>query len=221
MKVLITGTSSGIGYATALKFIAGGFEVIGMDKTGTTITAPAYTHIICDIWEDKLPEITDIDVLVNNAGQQSTGSTGDCLGDIDVNLKGLIRITEKYGIRAGIKAIVNIASVSGHTGAEFPAYAASKGGVLAYTKNTANIVAKYNATCNSISPGGVLTKSNSHIIENPALWNEVMDECLLRKWAEPTEIAEWIYFVAVVNKSMTGQDIIIDNGETAKFNFVW
>ena len=62
---------------------------------------------------------------------------------------------------------------------------------------------------------------NKHIIETPELWKAVMDETLLPKWATAEEIAEWIYFVAVVNKSMTAQDIIIDNGELSKFNFIW
>ena len=48
-----------------------------------------------------------------------------------------------------------------------------------------------------------------------------MAETLLKRWASAEEIAEWAYFVSVVNKSMTGQDIIIDNGELTKFNFIW
>lgn len=54
--------------------------------------------------------------------------------DIDINLKGTIAITEAYGIHDNIRAILMIGSASGHTGAEFPEYTASKGGVLAYTK---------------------------------------------------------------------------------------
>jgi NAD(P)-dependent dehydrogenase (short-subunit alcohol dehydrogenase family) len=216
MKILITGTSSGIGLATALEFLLNGHQVVGIDKERSAIDNIGYTHICCDVWKDELPDIHDLEVLINNAGQQT-----ETLEDIDINLKGLIRCTEKYGIHSGIKAIVNVASVSGHNGAEFPAYAASKGGVLAYTKNTANAIAKYGATCNSVSPGGVLTESNGHIIKNPQLWEAVMKECLLPKWAEPGEIAQWIYFIAVMNKSMTGQDVIIDNGEMAKYNFIW
>ena len=48
-----------------------------------------------------------------------------------------------------------------------------------------------------------------------------MDETLLPKWAEPEEIAEWAYFMTAVNKSMTAQDILVDNGEDAKANFIW
>ena len=48
-----------------------------------------------------------------------------------------------------------------------------------------------------------------------------MDETLLPKWAEVEEIAEWAYFITVVNRSMTAQDILVDNGENAKANFIW
>ena len=138
-----------------------------------------------------------------------------------MNLKGTIRITEAYGIQPSIKSILFIASASASTGSEFPEYAASKGGIVAYMKNTAQRVASYGATANSLSPGGVLTELNSHIINTPELWDQVMVETLLSKWADVEEIAEWAYFMTVVNQSMTAQDVLVDNGEAAKFNFVW
>lgn len=49
---------------------------------------------------------------------------------------------------------------------------------------------------------------------------KIMDETLLPKWAEPEGIAEWAYFMTVVNRSMSAQDILIDNGEQAA-NFIW
>ena len=73
------------------------------------------------------------------------------------------------------------ASVSAHNGAEFPEYCASKGGGLAYTKNVALRVAKYGATCNSISAGGVNTELNAHILEHPAEWDKEMAETLQPK----------------------------------------
>ena len=53
------------------------------------------------------------------------------------------------------------------------------------------------------------------------LWEEVLGESLLGKWAEPEEMADWAYFLTVVNKSMTGEDLLIDNGEMLKSNFIW
>lgn len=216
MRVLITGTSAGIGQSTAKTFLNNGHRVIGLDIAPCTIFHSNYTHVVADVSDTlNLPEVLDVDILINNAGVQNSGR------DIEVNLIGTINCTNKYGIRPGIKSIVNVASISAHNGAEFPEYAASKGGVLTYTKNVAMDVAKYGATCNSISPGGVITPINQHILDNEELYQAVLNESMLGKWASADEIAEWIYFISVVNKSMTGQDIIIDNGELAKFNFIW
>lgn len=214
MKIVITGTSSGIGKAIALKFLAMGHFVIGIDKDDSTIDKKNYTHIKENILTGKLPEINDCEILINNAGVQNEN-------DIDVNLKGTIRITEQYAFQDKIKSVLFIASASAQTGSEFPMYVASKGGMVSYMKNVAMRIAKYNATSNSLSPGGVITKLNEHILSNKELWNQVINETLLKKWADVDEIAEWVYFVTIVNRSMTAQDILIDNGEAAKFNFIW
>lgn len=109
----------------------------------------------------------------------------------------------------------------GTGGAEFPFYAASKGGVVAYMKNVALRIARFGATSNSISPGGVSNSLNQHILDDKALYKQVLDETMLGKWMSNEEVAEWIYFVAVKNKSMTAQDILVDNGEEGKSNFIW
>ena len=215
MKVLITGTSKGIGKATAELFLAEDHEVIGIDREESSISHKNYTHFTVDVRDTYMyPDIKDVEVLINNAGVQNED-------DININLMGTINITEKYGIQPSIKSILNVASVSAHNGAEFPVYCASKGGMLAYTKNTALRVAQYGATCNSISPGGVTTELNQPVMDDPVLWKEIMKLTPLKKWASAEEIATWIYFLTVVNKSMTGQDIIIDNGETTDAHFVW
>lgn len=215
MKVVITGTVSGIGKAIAEKFLSCGHTVIGIDVHNGSIQDKNYTHFTADIFSSPLPEIDGAEILINNAGVQDSGR------DIDVNLKGTIRVTEKYAFQDKIKSVLFIASASASTGAEFPEYAASKGGMVAYMKNVALRVAKYSATSNSLSPGGVTTELNAHVMNSPELWAEIMNETLIPKWASAEEIAEWAYFVTVINKSMTAQDILIDNGEAAKSNFVW
>ena len=215
MKVLITGTSQGIGRAIAELFLQRGHTVIGIDRQAASIDDAAYTHFTCDVRDyEKLPEIDGVDILINNAGTQNED-------DIDINLKALIKVTEKYGVREGIRSVLNIGSASGHTGAEFPEYCASKGGVLSYTKNVAMRIAKYGATCNSLDPGGVLTPLNECVINDPELWREIMDETPLKRWAAPEEIAEWAYFLTVVNSFCTGQSILVDGGEAINYNFVW
>ena len=215
MKVIVTGSSNGIGKAIALKFLDNNHEVIGIDIDMQTIFNDNYTHIQDSILSDKLPDISNVDILINNAGVQNSED------DIDVNLKGTIKVTEKYGLQDNIKSILFMASLSATTGAEFPRYVASKGGMVSYMKFVAGEVAKYKATSNSISAGGVLTDLNKHIIDDDKLYEAVLNETLLHKWASPEEIADLTYFLTVINKSITGQDIIIDNGEYLKYNFIW
>lgn len=215
MRVLITGTSSGIGKAIAELFLDKGNEVFGIDRAEKTINHESYTHFVCDVREkEKLPEIDGIQILINNAGTQNED-------DIDINLKGLIYVTEKYGFSPCIKSILNIGSASGHTGSEFPEYCASKGGVMAYTKNVAIRVAKLGATCNSLDPGGVLTPLNDCVVNDATLWAEIMEETPLKRWATPEEIAQWAYFLTVTNSFCTGQNILVDGGESINYNFVW
>ncbi len=215
MKVIITGTAQGIGKAIAELFLREGHTVIGIDRQSKTIEHSAYTHYKCDVRDkDNLPEIDDAEVLINNAGTQNEQ-------DIDINLKALIHITEKYAFQSKIKSVLNIGSASGHTGAEFPEYCASKGGVLAYTKNVALRVAQFGATCNSLDPGGVLTSLNECVINDSELWAQIMEETPLKKWATPEEIAQWAYFLTVTNTFCTGQNIVVDGGESVNYHFIW
>ena len=166
MKVLITGTSKGIGRAIAEKFLSCGHEVVGIDVLPSAIENTYYTHFVADIFSGELPALDGVEILINNAGVQDSGR------DIDVNLKGSIRVTEKYVFQKNVKS-------------------------------------------------GVKTALNDRVMNDPELWNRIMNETLLPKWAEAEEIAEWAYFMTVVNRSMTAQDLLIDNGEDAKANFIW
>ena len=217
MRVLMTGSSSGIRIDCAVLFLEKGYEVLGIDIKEDTIKHPLDTHFSQDVRDkENLPCIDGINILITSAGVQNSGD------DISINLKGTINTVEKYGVKEEIESILMISSASAHTGLEFPEYSASKGGVLSYMRNVARRVAKYGATCNSISPGGVITELNKPVMEDEKLWNEIMDLTPLRKWATSREIAEWVYFLTVVNRSATGEDFLIDNGET-KLNgsFIW
>ena len=214
MKILITGASRGIGLACVKKYIEMGHEVIGFDIKESAFSAPSYSHMLVDI-TGTLPDIDGVEVLINNAGIQDGPNV------IETNLKATIAVTEKYAFHDDIHSILFMASSSASNGAEFPEYAASKGGVVTYMKNTALRLAKYGATSNSLSAGGVYTPLNAHIIDNPDLMEQCLSETLLHRWADAEEIADFAYFITNVNKSMTGQDLLIDNGEQLKSNFIW
>lgn len=216
MKVLITGSSKGIGLAAANRFLKLGHEVIGIDLLPSNIDHPNYHHFIADISKKKqLPDIKDINIIFNNAGKQNDH-------DIDNNLVGTINVTEKYAFQDQIKSVLFNASASARSGFEFPEYVASKAGVVGYMKNVATRLATYGATANSISLGGVLTDSNAPVLEDEGSWNQIMEATPLKKWATLEEVCDWVYFLTVANKSASGQDILIDNGEfNLNSTFVW
>lgn len=216
MKVLVTGSAGGIGKAICRKFLEEGHIVYGMDILPSDIQDKNYTHIIHDIKDTNYPAIEGIEILINSAGVAT-----ETAEDIAVNLTAVIELTEHYAFQESIKSVVNISSASALTGSEFPHYAASKGGLSTYTRNLAMRLAEYKATANSLCPGAVITDFNEHILKDEKLYQAVADESLLKKWAEPEEIADWAYFLACVNRSMTGENLLIDNGEALNFNFIW
>lgn len=224
MKILITGTSGGIGKAAAVKFLKEGHCVYGIDLKADSISgnfpeAKNYTHFSADISEkNALPEINDVEIIVNNAGIQ-TGSEDD----IKVNLLGTINVTEKYAFQKAIKSVLFISSVSALTGNEFPEYVASKAGVNGYMKNCAiRLANRFRATSNALCFGGVLTELNKPVLENPKLWEKIMDVTPLKKWISAEEAAEWCYFFTVANTFCTGQALDISGGERNCADlFVW
>lgn len=224
-KVVITGASSGMGEATVLKFLTElDYDVIGIDVLPISERVSVhpgcslrYKHVTGDVSrKDSLPDIPGVNILINSAGVQGTEI------DIEVNLKGVMNCTEKYALNnPEIRSVLNQASVSASMGTEFPQYVASKGGVISYTKWTAKDIAKYGATCNSLSFGGVLTEVNKPVMDDPKLWQQIMDLTPLKQWTTVEEAAEWIYFFTTVNKSCSGQDLIIDSLESLNGVFVW
>lgn len=224
MKVLITGTSCGIGRASAVKFLKEGHTVFGIDLKpdslgGTFPESKNYTHFNADISrKETLPELGDIEILVNNAGIQSGTEK-----DIQVNLFGTMNVTEKYAFQKSIKSVLFISSVSAVTGNEFPEYVASKAGINGYMKNCAIRLANaFRATANSLCFGGVSTELNKPVLENPKLWEKIMEVTPLKKWISAEEAAEWCYFLTVTNTFCTGQEINVSGGERNCADlFVW
>lgn len=215
MNILVTGTSQGIGRAIAVRFLDEDHTVYGIDLRESMISHPQYCHFVRDIRDDSPLAIPDPDILINNAGTLEEADA------IEVNLQGTIRFTERFADSPALRSVLFIASASARNGAEFPYYTASKAGLVGFMKNLALKLAPRGILCNSISPGGVVTPANRHILESPSLYDAVKAETLLGKWAEPEEIADLAYFLTVTNRSITGEDILIDNGEMLKSNFIW
>ena len=218
MRVVVSGTSSGIGLAIAERFLREGHEVTGFDILGPAISHERYRHLQADVRDDEAIATAgplDPHILISAAGTLEESEA------IDVNLKGAISFTSQFIESSALKSVLFIASASARNGSEFPLYVASKAGLVGYMKNLALSCAKRGVTCNSISPGGVVTRSNGHILDDPRLYQAVLDETLLGKWAEPEEVADLAYFLTVQNRSITGEDVLIDNGEMLKSNFIW
>lgn len=218
MTVVITGTSSGIGLATAKLFLEKGFTVHGIDIQPSMINHECYYHHVADVSHpEQLPEIDSPDYVINNAG------TIDEQLSIAVNLEGYVNVVNKYCWgNMNIKSILNIGSISGIVGLDTPLYAASQGGRISYTKNLAiNFTHKFKKVpINILCFGAVLSGLEPKLYAHQELIDAVAEQNMLKKWISIEEAASWVYFMSVENKSMCGQSILVDNGEEADYNFI-
>ncbi len=218
---LVTGAARGIGQAIALKLAADGADLALCDLKAEWLeetTAKAKElgrRVECysvdvsngDAVNETVKAIEkdfgQIDVLVNNAGITKDGllmrmSEDDWDAVLNVNLKGVFLFT-KAAMRGMMKkrtgSIVNIASIIGLIGNAGQAnYAASKGGVIAFTKTVARELSSRNIRCNAIAPGFIRTAMTD------ALPEEVQEKMLanipLNKFGTPEDVANVVAFLA-------------------------
>ena len=217
MNVVITGASGGIGSAVAARFLSLRHTVFGLDIRPAAIEHANYRHFLCDVRDPaSLPDLPETGILFCNAGVQNSGD------DIAVNLTGSINVTKKYIGSPALRSVLFTASASAISGQEFPEYAASKAGLVGYMKNVAIRLAPRGVTVNALSLGGVLTPLNDPVTRDPALWKKIMDVTPLKKWMTANEVADWVLFLTLENRSMSGQNLLIDNGENdLNPTFVW
>lgn len=240
--VLITGAASGIGAATAERFLAAGDRVALVDRDAEALQRQHTA--LGDAADRALPVVADVtasgavdaavaqavahfgglDVLVNNAGIGGFGHV-DRLSDekwrkvFAVNVDGVF-----FASRAALPhliarrgAIVNVASISGTGGDHgFAAYNASKAAVINLTKAMALDHGGEGVRINAICPGLVETPLSAQLRETPAVAQGYLDAIALGRMARPAEIAEVIYFLASPAASyVTGASLVVDGGLTA------
>ena len=215
LKVLITGTSSGVGKATAERFLNEGHIVYGIDIKESSIDNVNYTHYIADVRDEKsLPDLPNINILINNAGSIKEDEA------LDTNIKGYINVAEKYCFQPEIMSVVMIGSGCSVTGVDLPFYCASNGARNSYTINLANRLGElYKIPVNLVGLELVETDFDG-LFNHPEKVEEVKKLTLLERSMKLEDASKWVYFLAVENKNMTGQCIMVDNGESIKHHFV-
>lgn len=221
MKVLVTGGSGTLGKKIVELFLNEGYEVI-YTYYKNNVSINGAKGIYCDVCNEEdvkkiFLEIDNLDVIVNNAGISIDNTLEDKSSDefrkvLDTNLVGVFNVI-KYGSKKMKKgSIINIASTNGiDTGYELSMdYDASKAGVISLTHNMAKCLAP-NIRVNCVAPGWINTNMNKDMY--PAFKKEEEDKILLKRFADASEVAEVVYFLASSKASYINDAIIrVDGG---------
>lgn len=235
---LVTGAGSGIGRATALLLAKEGARVACADivAESASATAGAITEqggsgigLACDVTDSGQvqeavtrieADLRSLDILVNNAGVSRDAlllrmREEDWDFVLNVNLKGAFVCTKaacRGMLRRGFGRIVNISSVIGQMGNPGQAnYAASKGGLLAFTKACAKEFAAKNVTVNAVAPGYVETPMTAGLNEETK--EAYRSHIPLGRFGSPDDVAKVVIFLASdLAEYITGQVINVDGG---------
>ena len=235
---VVTGAGRGIGRAIALKFAAQGADIVAVDlktdfvqetveevrklgrKAWAVAANVAEAASVEAAVEQILKEAGRVDILVNNAGITKDGlvmrmSEADWDAVLDINLKGTFLFTKAFS-RAFVKQrsgrIVNIASVIGLIGnAGQCNYAASKAGVIGFTKSVARELASRGVTANAIAPGFIETKMTEAL--GPAARTALLKQIPLASLGQAEDVAEAVlFFASPAARYITGQVLAVDGG---------
>jgi NAD(P)-dependent dehydrogenase (short-subunit alcohol dehydrogenase family) len=241
---VITGASRGLGRAIALALGEQGaaLALLARDRTRLeSVVAEASAQgmaaecLVCDVTvEDQVAEVRDrirerfgrVHILVNNAGTNVRKAiTEFTLAEwrqvLDTSLTGaflLCRALIPLMQGTGYGRILNLTSIMSHVAlAGRSAYAASKAGLLGFTKALALELAPSGITVNGISPGPVATEMNQPILANPALHEQFTSRIPLGRWGTETEIARLAVYLCSADAGwITGTDVLADGGWTAQ-----
>jgi len=237
---LVTGGSRGIGRACVQFLSKAGADVAFTYNTNEKLAnklCDEYTgenivrsfkvntnneDYICNVINTVENDFGKIDILVNNAGIWKKSDIENLSLDkwnntININLTGTFLFT-KYVVPIMKKnifgRIINISSTAGQRGEAFYShYAASKGGIIAFTKSLAVELGKYNITVNSVAPGWVKTDMTRDVFENKHEEVKIIKEIPLRKIAVPEDVAGAVIFLASdLASHITGSIINVNGG---------
>ena len=237
--ILITGSSRGIGRATAVTFAKNGYNVaVNYNKSSEAaeslcsefeqlgVKAKAFQ---CDVADKSAvnemvkqieADLGQITVLVNNAGIAEQALFSDITEEMwdrmfGVNVKGAYNCTQAvlpYMIHNKYGRIINVSSMWGISGASCEVhYSASKAALIGFTKALAKEVGMSGITVNCIAPGVLAPEMNGHLSEN--IIEELKNETPLNRIGTPEDVAEAIFFLASDKASfITGQTLSVDGG---------
>jgi 3-oxoacyl-[acyl-carrier protein] reductase len=237
--VLVTGASRGIGRAIAITFAKAGanvaftylssvekgqaleqeLAVFGITAKGYRSDASSYTESE-KLVEDVLTDFGSIDILINNAGITRDGllmrmSEEQWDEVIRVNLKSIFNLTKavtKPMMKAKSGSIINMTSIVGIKGnAGQSNYAASKAGIIGFTKSIALELGSRNIRCNAIAPGFIETEMTEEL--NEAAIEEWTKAIPMRRGGQATEVADVCLFLGSdMSSYVTGQVISVNGG---------
>lgn len=235
---LVTGAGQGIGKVIAIKLAKSGASVVLNDLNRESLTAvaneiessggkalPMEANVVNmedvqDMVDKIVQELNGIHILVNNAGITRDAlllrmSVDDWDSVLDVNLKGVFNCTKsvlKYMSKQKEGNIINIASIVGVMGNAGQAnYAASKAGVIGFTKTVAKEYAKRGIKANAIAPGFIATAMTNELSDK--VKEEMMKQIPMGKLGTPEDVADAVLFLASDASSyITGQVININGG---------
>jgi 3-oxoacyl-[acyl-carrier protein] reductase len=236
---IVTGAGRGIGHAIALRLASQGARVACVSRSEENakrtaaeinlIRADAAKHYAVDVADHAavqkvgaqiLTDFTKIDILVNNAGVIRDGlamrmSIEDWDTVINTNLRGAFNFTQSI-LRVMIKQrsgrIINITSVIGLMGnAGQSNYAASKAGLIGFTKSLARELASRNITVNAIAPGFITTEMTAGLSDE--IKKTIQSQIPLGKTGTPEDVANVAAFLASAEAGyITGQVLCVDGG---------